>query len=295
MQRCLRRAVTRIAGLAGIAAVVMSPALASETVFIPASDGGQSLRAYYSIPETPGRHPAVVFLHGCGGLGSGGQPRATYRAWEEILLDAGYAVLMVDSAGSRGFGSTCGGEGRKAMYQERPGDAYAALAYLQSRPEIDPAGVSLIGWSQGGGIVLLTVSAKSIGRPVPPPARDFRSAIAFYPAACSKRLQTKPFTDVDPDDWSTVMPLLVLQGGADNWTLAAPCVTFIESLQARGEPAEIVVYPGAVHSFDAPGIPVHEREGLKTPSGAAPLLGTDEAARAAAIERVLMFLKQPRG
>jgi dienelactone hydrolase len=232
-----------------------------------------------------------VFLHGCSGLGNSGKPFSSYLAWEEILKQQGYAVLMVDSAGSRGFGSTCGGgEGRKTMYRERPGDAYAALSYLQSRPEIDPVRVFLIGWSQGGGIVLLTVSSKSIGRLDPAPGHDFRAAIAFYPAACSKRLQTVPFTEVEPDAWSTVAPLLILQGEADNWTLAGPCVTFVESVQARGEPVEIVVYPDAVHSFDAPDMPVHERAGGRTSSGKPPLVGTHPEAREDAIARVIAFL-----
>ena len=286
-----------VSGIAGSGlALLVGAALAAEPISFPSLSDGQIITAYYQAADGEGQHPAVVLLHGCGGLIRNGGPSSFYQSWRDILGEAGYAVLMVDSAGSRGFGSTCGGGTvRKAMYEKRPGDAYAALNYLQALPEVDPSRISLIGWSQGGGIVLLTVSSESIGRPQPAPSPDFRAAVAFYPAACSKRLQSRPFTHVEPGNWSTVAPLLVLQGGADNWTLAAPCKTFVDSVRELGEDVEIVVYPDAVHSFDAPNMPVHERLGLLTASGKPPLVGTDPEAREDAIKRVIAFLDQANG
>jgi dienelactone hydrolase len=40
------------------------------------------------------------------------------------------------------------------MSVERARDAYAALVYLQSRPEVRPDGLALMGWSNGAGTVL---------------------------------------------------------------------------------------------------------------------------------------------
>ena len=179
------------------------------------------------------------------------------------------------------------------MYRERPGDAYAGLSYLQSLQSIDPNRIYLIGWSQGGGVALLTMNTESIGRPVPSPPRDFQGAVAFYPGKCAAEFQEAPYTSVEPGTWSTIAPILILQGGRDNWTPAAPCESFVGDLQARGEPVDIVIYPDAVHSFDAPNLPLRLRQDALTARGEAPLVGTDHEARAAAIEAVLAFLSGP--
>jgi len=264
---------------------------AAERVTFAHATNAAEITGYLQVPDGTGPFPAAVFLHGCSGLGSQGRIFSTYEAWADHLNGAGYAVLMVDSAGSRDLGRTCGpGEGRTRMYRERPGDAYGALAYLQSRPDIDPARVSLVGWSQGGGIALLSIVAQSIGRPSPPPEHDFNVAVAFYPAACSITRQSKPYTQVDQGTWAPVAPLLVLQGGADNWTPPVRCVLFIDTVRARGHPVEIVVYPGAYHAFDAPAMPVRERTGVTMHDGNHPIVGTDEAAREDALARVLDFL-----
>ena len=67
------------------------------------------------------------------------------------------------------------------------------------------------------------------------------------------------------------------------------------AVRELGEDVEIVVYPDAVHSFDAPNMPVHERLGLLTASGKPPLVGTDPEAREDAIKRVIAFLDQANG
>ncbi|UUX49428.1 prolyl oligopeptidase family serine peptidase [Nisaea acidiphila] len=275
--------------LAGAILFLAATGVRAEKVIVPGA-GATDLHAHFELPEGPGPHPALVFLHGCGGLGRDGGVSSTYRAWARHMTAHGYAVLMIDSPGSRGMGRTCGRvPGRKIMLRERPGDAYAGLRFLQAREDITRDRIGLIGWSQGGGVALLTLSRQSIGRPTPPPAHDFKAAVAFYPGACSDRLQSKPFTKVEPGSWSTVAPLLILQGGADNWTLPAPCKTFVELARRRGEPVEIVIYDGATHSFDAPNMALRRRKGALTASGQLPLQGTDPDAREDAMRRVPAF------
>jgi len=250
------------------------------------------LTAFMAMPNSKPPYPAVVFLHGCSGIGLSGSLSSTYSSWMRQLTQEGYAVLAIDSATPRGFGSTCGRPERKTMYYERPGDAYSGLAYLQSREDIISNRVGLVGWSQGGGIALLTIVTKSIGRPAPPPLYDFKAAIAFYPSACSDRHQSRPFTEVQPNSWSTVAPLLVLQGAKDNWTPSKPCADFIDAAKDRGEPVQIVVYPEAAHSFDAPNLPLRRRSFPKLRDGSFPLIGTDKTARQNAVRRVSSFLKK---
>lgn len=279
----------------GSAAMPASSAFgfSDEQVEFPSLDG-TSLLGHLLRPESGVPRPAVVMLHGCSGLGKDGRIFGLYRSWSRILLDAGYVVLIVDSATSRGFGQTCtGGPPTHAMLTRRPKDAYGALAYLQSQPFVDAARVALMGWSQGGAVVLLSIPQHSSGRPAPPPPHDFRAAVAFYPGSCSDRLQSEPYVaGVAPQSWTTRIPLLVLQGEADNWTPAEPCRDFIMAAKTRGARVEFQLYPDAVHAFDEPGVAVHERPEYRTRNGAAPLVGTNPAARAEAIARVRDFLRQ---
>ncbi|TNE40276.1 MAG: dienelactone hydrolase, partial [Alphaproteobacteria bacterium] len=201
------------------------------------------------------------------------------------------AVLMVDSASPRGEKVTCGNrEKRRKMYQHRPFDAYAALQYLQVQPFVLPDKIGLIGWSQGGGITLLTVVTKSIARPDPMTGPDFAVAAAFYPALCNDRVQSKPFTDVEPHSWSTHIPLLVLQGEADNWTKPVPCRNFIEEAAARGNSVSILFYPEAYHVFDAPSLKLIQLKRYKTIEGIIPIVGTNGPAREKALHDLPAFL-----
>lgn len=258
---------------------------------IPNIAGHEALSGFLYRPAAEGAAPAVVMLHGCSGLSHEGEPFALYRDWRDLLLQEGYVVLMVDSAASRGFKQTCTtGEQRRRMWAERPADAYAALAFLQKQPFVLPERVGLMGWSQGGGVVLLAIPVRSSGRPVPPPAHDFAGAIAFYPGACSERLQSRPFVDSPPDTWETKIPLLVLQGDADNWTPAKPCQAFIEAARGRGAPVTLQLYANAAHAFDAAHVPIHAIEAYRE-GNQAPIVGTNELARADARDRVRAFLK----
>jgi len=200
-------------------------------------------------------------------------------------------VLTVDSAASRGFGQTCtAGPNRITMWRDRPKDAYAALGYLQARPAVVADRIALMGWSQGGGVVLLSINDKSSGRPAAL-KQDFKIAVAFYPGVCNDKFQSKPWTQVEPQGWTTQLPLLVLFGAADTWTLLKPCQAFLEAAKARGNPVELKIYPDAVHAFDAPNLPRTELPAYRNGNGPVPVVGTDKEARADAFARVLEFLK----
>jgi dienelactone hydrolase len=87
------------------------------------------------------------------------------------------------------------------------------------------------------------------------------------------------------------VPLLVLFGEADSWTLFPPCEAFLGDAKARGNPVELKSYPAAVHAFDAPDLPRRELPEYRTGDGPVPVIATDREARADAFFRVLEFLK----
>jgi dienelactone hydrolase len=265
-------------------------------VDFPSLDGKTTLITHLFRPEGDEPRPAVVMLHGCSGLiGKNGRFLSIYRAWASEFLKAGYVVLVVDSAKSRGFGETCSASAaRTVMWRDRPKDAYAALGWLQAQPYVKPDRIAVVGWSQGGGVVLLTLSDKSIGRPANL-ANDFAAGVAFYPGACTERLQTQPFTDVPPQGWTTHVPLLVLFGEDDVWTQLKPCEAFLSAAKARGNDVELKTYAHAAHAFDAPNTARTELPQYREPDGRIPVIGTDKEAREDAFIRVPAFLAERLG
>lgn len=243
-------------------------------------------------PAGPGPFPAVVAMHGCGGLfqyGGRNHGKVVERNqdWALRLSAAGYLVLMPDSFGPRGLRESCTvKEQTVAPGRERPRDAYGALRWLQQQPYVKPDAIALMGWSHGGGTVLNAVATQQPARPASLPDGDFRAAIAFYPGC------PHPTDSARGRGWRTRIPLLILGGEADDWTPDAPCKPLAAAARARGESVTHISYPGAHHGFDSPNTPVHVRTGLaRAPEGRAHV-GTDPTARADALVRVPAFLGQ---
>jgi dienelactone hydrolase len=261
-------------------------------LFISLTDGARAeavefpgenvtLRGELFRPDGSGPFPAVVALHGCGGLYSktgGLSPR--HEDWAKRLVEAGFIVLFPDSFGSRGAVSQCRTEDRVARsYRERPDDAIAAARYLKARSDVKPGAINLLGWSNGGSTVLYTL--RNIARNRAP--QLLAKAIAFYPG-CRVPLQR--------GNWHSDLPLLVLIGEADDWTPAEPCRALVSRAEAAGEPVSIVTYPGAYHDFDHPNQRIRSHSGLAFTARGDGVAhsGTHAAARADSIFRVLAFL-----
>ncbi len=257
-------------------------------VAVPTADVSSSLAPLLASlfePATPGPHPAVVMLHGCSGAyARSGALNARHRMWGELFAANGYVVLMLDSFTSRGIKEICTQKfvERTLKEADRAGDAYAALAFMRARSDVDPKHVAVLGWSHGGGTVLATITR--------PPAQGagFARAVAFYPG-CSARAKR-------PAAFNPYAPLLVLIGEADDWTPAAPCEALAGAVRARGGPMEIVTYPGTYHDFDNPSL-TRQHVRTEVPNGVQPGRGVTTApnveAREDAKRRVLRFLQEP--
>lgn len=263
----------------------LAAAGAPERVEIPAaglSSSPQPLVGHLFLPESKPR-AAIVMLHGCGGSYAGSRGlNSRHAMWGEYLEKLGYAALMLDSFTSRGLREICTVRNAERTIKEadRVGDAYAAHAYLRARLGIESKRIGLLGWSHGGGTVLSAMSRK------PASAAPFGAAVAFYPGCRTRAARA--------DTFHPYAPLFVLIGEADDWTPAAPCRTLIDTVAARGEPASIVVYPGAFHDFDNPTIKARVR--TEVPNGARPGEGVtvapDPKAREDAMVRVKGFFEK---
>lgn len=190
---------------------------------------GQQITAYLARPAGDGPFPAVVILHGCGGLTS------DLRTTAEKMTGRGYVSLAVDSFTPRGLATAC----LAAPNIDRAADAWGALAYLATLPFVDSKRIAMIGYAQGGNAALQVASLHDSELFELPPGLAYKAAAAFYPSCAA------------PDDEMTA-PTLVLIGELDDWSSARQCGWWQERLRANSAPVKIVVYPDAHHSFDDP-------------------------------------------
>ena len=131
------------------------PAMAQpQAIAIPAHPGEQAangpatLNAVLWQPAGRGPHAAIVLMHGCAGMNTrAGQPFPRDTDWARRLSALGYLILQVDSLTPRNEGSLCGqgNDRRVRMSVERARDAYAALLFLQARPDVRPDRIALMG------------------------------------------------------------------------------------------------------------------------------------------------------
>jgi dienelactone hydrolase len=243
------------------------------------AEGNLRLHAELYKPEGNGPFPAVIALHGCGGLAGAGEavlPR--YHDWSEHLLKAGYAVLWPDSFGSRELGPQCREKDRKVLARrERVADVTAAHKWLASQGWVSRGRISLIGWAHGASAVLWAVRPQLAGRGKEP---DYRSAIAFYPE-CRVSSRT---------GWSARVPTLVLIGGDDDVASPALCRQMVEGAHGRSALTRIVVYPSAAHDFDRADLPLRSVDAGDPAMPEHGHIGTDREARADAQKRVAEWL-----
>ena len=86
-------------------------------------------------PEGEGPFPAIILLHGCGGIYSK-SGRNLYNPWVSRLNSWGYVTIQVDSLGPRNQTNTCDNP-FKVHAVERMHDAYAAKSYLENQSYVD--------------------------------------------------------------------------------------------------------------------------------------------------------------
>lgn len=209
------------------AAALPEPERLELEVPVHASERTEVLSARLYRPDGPGPHPAVVDLHGCNGL----WPLRT-DPWYGHYLGWGLAVLQVDSFAPRGYsGGICGSLFAVPTWQ-RALDAHAAKDWLRAQPWVDPRRVFLTGFSHGATTTLLALDDDLNA------AAPFAGAIAVAPWCPD----TLPNSHTD---------LLILIGGADQWTPAQRCRVMPAAAPER---VELVIYEHRFHSFDAPGV-----------------------------------------
>ncbi len=234
--------ISQVSLATGIEAVTIRSALhASTDLRAPGSDAssgqpnqaqGEELKAYLSKPEGKGPFPAIVVLHGCGGLSERFKSALTER-----LVSWGYVTLVIDSFANHPIKNSCGANRPLSRRNLRPFDAMGGLQYLSTLSFVDKNKVGLYGSSQGAWAALYVAQARTIPIFVNPEKLKFKAVAAFYPD-CSSYFD------------AVHVPTQIFIGENDEWNPVARCVTMMERRSGKGAELDLTLYRGAHHGFD---------------------------------------------
>jgi dienelactone hydrolase len=212
-------------------------------------------------PDGAGPHPAVVFVSGCSGFAPSFAP-GVYERVAEQLRGQGYMVAFADYLGRWNLKNCAGGS---ITHADAAKELVKAATWLKSQPSIDPKRIAALGWSYGGGAVLVALDRYTDEQ------RGFSRAVVYYPDCRSVR------------PWTTATPVLMLLGAEDDVAPGKPCEASAKK-SAAPEAVKIVWYPGAYHAFDVSELPPKTRGPWGT-------MGYQAEAARAAWEEVQQFLK----
>lgn len=219
--------------------------------------------AYLYLPDAPKeapRLPAVVLLHGSGGLYS-----ALLDHWPKRLNEAGYAALVIDIFGPRGVKSTAEDQSQ-VPFAADVADAFAALKLLATHPRIDPQRIAIMGFSRGGVATWRTGVQRLIQAQGLPGGLHFAAHIPVYSGGCAGAMRLR----VQPGVFAPE-PMLWIHGDADDYAAIGPCQDYAERIRAVGTPVEFVVLPGARHKFDSDDTRLHQVRGAQRTLESCPL------------------------
>src|SRR5918995_1400977 len=211
---------------------ISGAAVSHEDLVLQADDGNR-FAAFVATPEGPAR-VGVVILPDVRGL---------YRFYEELALrfaERGFAAVAFDY-----FGRTAGAEKRGDGFEYRPhveqttaegvqADVSACVARLRAS---GCTAIFTVGFCFGGRNSWLAAAA----------GHDLAGAVGFYGRPGEGRPSGTPGPLQRVGEMTA--PILALQGGDDPGIPVEESRAFDDALSAAGVEHEVVIYPGAPHSF----------------------------------------------
>lgn len=248
-----RRAARHLGACLLVVATLFIPSAAmaqkeapGEAVTIPGADLGdwgkvEQVEGRFGLPaRVTGKVPAVLMLHGSGGVDGRG------ASYAKALQEAGFATLEITMFPRS---SPPGPSVNLTMPH-----AAAALRWLAAQPSVDALRLGAIGSSWGGQMAVMLTSVQvrdRLGKGVPAPA----AAVALYPVCTnmSRFLAWDKHPLYNAHTTMGAVPLLILVGTGDA-TENEPrsCDAFVATLPVAAQQRTSVRYfEGATHGFDS--------------------------------------------
>jgi dienelactone hydrolase len=198
------------------------------------------LGARLQLPsDVKGKKPAVIMMHGTGGIRYSG---VYYAA---ALNGAGIATLEVDQWGGRGLPG--GASSRPKNLGDNLPDIAGAYHLLVARPDIDASRIGILGESMGG-IETLLMMTRHNSDAILGPGVHFNAAVALYPICWL-------YNHVPGADFADLVdaPIRIMVGSADDYDGGDDACKQLLSELAPPDAAHVSmrVFPGATHIFDS--------------------------------------------
>lgn len=222
---------------------------------IKAADGSP---LWYSLRTPPDFDPAKkypVIVQVYGGPGSA----RVFKGWQspedQILLDAGYVLFKLDNRGTPNRSVAFKAAIDRKLGQLEVDDQIAGAKFLKTLPYVDAGRIGVTGWSYGGYMTLLLLTA---------PDSPFKAGVSgapvtdwtLYDTHYTERFMGTPKDNARGYETSEVVrrldrlepgSLLLIHGMADDNVTFDHSTRVMFDLQARGVPFETMVYPGLRH------------------------------------------------
>lgn len=228
---------------------------------LTAADGRTPLN--YSVIKPAGfdagkRYPVAVYVYG------GPASQTVTNAWpgrgdhlfNQYLAQQGYVVFSLDNRGTPRRGREFGG----ALYGKQGtvevADQLRGVEWLQKQPWVDPARIGVQGWSNGGYMTLMLL-AKASNRYACGVAGAPVTDWGLYDTHYTERYMDLPARNEAGYTEARVLThidglrsrLLLIHGMADDNVLFSNSTVLMSALQKRGQPFELMTYPGAKHGL----------------------------------------------
>jgi dienelactone hydrolase len=201
----------------------------------------------YFVPEKSKdqKHPAVIIVHTCGGVGY--MTTATLTEWASVLVDAGYGVMVIDSLSDRikNPGDNCNGMQRPVRQHRLVEDILDAATALAKSPLVDAERIFAVGFSLGA------MSAGTAAGKVNKERPELRAVAGLY-GGCI--YESGKFGNEVWLDGSEDIPVLWLMGDKDYEAPPAKCASALQRLKSRIPETEFHLYEGATHGWDTKGM-----------------------------------------
>ncbi len=184
-----------------------------------------------------GKLPAVVIVHGSGGIDSRG------GFYAKALNRAGIATLEIDMWAARGWLGGIGG--RPSGVPETLPDAYGALKFLSEQPRIDPGRIGIMGFSWGGVVTMLTATE--------PYTHLYTGGLLKFAAHAPNYPVCWVYNRIPGYEFSsfTGSPLFIQAGELDAYDAPDTCPNLVHSLPPAAQTfVSVKVYDGATHAWD---------------------------------------------
>ena len=207
-----------------------------------------TLRPLLLKPSTPPPWTSIVLPSSSAGLED-----QMWPIQARAMVNAGIAVILVDSFNPRGFREVATDQFR-VSYGKQLQDVHQVLDALRKDSRFVAVKIAIGGHSRGGVMALLSAyvdSADLLGRT----GGGFNAFIATS-AACEMTFKSTRLHG----------PLLLVNGTKDDYTWPEPCIDEVKRLAAAGEPAQIRLIEGAYHAMSTYGVIFSPRV-MRTPKG----------------------------